>query len=198
MSLGHLSSLVTVFQGAIGSIPSYFPSGQWLDSLCSLPHDLGRQALFQNLKQLTQCNSCSSIAVPLNVIFELRVFAGKWSWLRTAIQMGKWSDYNSFILCLVRCHKTYCSTALRKLQCVCSWRRDFGLLHSTTSVTCGKATYLILKGNKSGKASLRNLQIEGCKRRVRTPRCRSSPELGFFWPLLFCNPENVLWVILAI
>lgn len=198
MSFGHLSPLMTVFQGAIASIPSYFPSGQWLDSLCSLPHDLGRQALFQRLKQLTQCNSRSSNAVPLNVIFELRVSAGKQSWWRIAIQMGKWSDYNSSILCWVRCHKTYCSSAWRKLECVCSWRRAFGLLHSTTSVTWGKATYLILKGNEEGKASLRSPPVEDCEMRVRAPSCRCNPEVEFFWPWLFYNLEKVLWVTLAI
>lgn len=39
--------------GAIGSIPSYFPSGRWFDSFCSSPRGFLTRSLFQKLKQLT-------------------------------------------------------------------------------------------------------------------------------------------------
>ena len=86
MSCGYLSSPGTLFQRATRSVPSHFPSGcDWIPSVC-LPHGLRKTSLVPSTPYY-----CCEVQVQFSPdsVLEHRGFAGKQSWLRIAIQMGK-------------------------------------------------------------------------------------------------------------
>lgn len=112
---GHPSSPAPV-PGVAGSAPrTSHLARDWIPSAVCLMA-LGRQALFQKSKRRTRCH-CREVEYSSSVgaILSFRVFAGKQSWLRIAVQMGKWFQQFHAVLGGMSQDLLHYSTALRKL-----------------------------------------------------------------------------------